>query len=162
MTKRPLGIFLAVVTTLVFLQASAMAVPVTVSGYVADLTGIPHERPDITVRVRSARSGREIASGKADANGFFSIPIDPARVPDEDVRLSLSADGTATIGGRVTAVRTNGTLFGLAGEIDSKFSTRIPDSTDRVTQFIVLIVPKAQVKCVSYSTSRRCRLRFRR
>ena len=144
------------------LQSRANAVPVTISGYVADLTGVPHDRPNITVRIRSVASGEEIASGRANAEGFFSIPIDPAAVPDEDVTLAITADGTAFIGGVETAVRTNGVLLGLAGEIDSQFATRIPESTNRVNQFIVLAVPKVKPKCVVYSKCRRCFFRFRR
>ena len=141
-----------------FAQASvASAVPVSITGYVADLTGVPHQRPDITIRIRSVASGREIAVGKANNDGFFSIQVDPARVPNADVRLSITADGTALINGVLTAVRTDGTVFSLAGEVDAAFRGRI--TTPQVTQFIMLVVPKATT-CVP---SRRCRsVRFRR
>ena len=163
MKTRTFGIPLAGLCFLGALQASAFAVPVTINGYVTDLTGIPHDRPNITIRVRSVGSGEEIATGTSNADGAFSISIDPAKVPDEDVTLAITADGTAFIGGVETAVRTNATLFGLAGEIDSKLATRIPDSTKRVSQFIMLVVPKAKPRCAGHlkcRAYRKCRRRL--
>ncbi len=149
-----------------FLEGNAYAqVPVTISGFVTDLTGIPHDRPNITIRVRSVRANREIASATSNANGFFSIAIDPKLVPVPDVTLSITADGTAFINGVQTRVRTAGTLFGLGGVIDSKFATRIPNSTERVTQFIMLVVPKEDDCIVCTTQSCYCRhgcFRFRR
>src|SRR5882757_8551505 len=107
-----------------FMAPNALgAVSVTIKGFVADLTGTPHDdRPDITVRIRSLKSNNEIVTQKVRNDGSFSIEIPPDRIPPEDVTLSITADGTTFIKGVLTRVRTNGQLVGLAGLIDSKDS----------------------------------------
>ncbi len=156
-------------TTVVFasLIQAAVAAPAVITGFVADLGGIPHESPDITIQVRTFPGGRLITSAKADKNsGYFQIPIDPEKVPDNNTRISVSAAGTAVLNGRRTSVRTDGSLNGLAGEIRSRFSDDIGVRELPVQQFIILIVPKAQeqqvsVKCTC-KRSFRIRHRFRR
>lgn len=143
----------SIVFSLVLLGLSAgpaAAVPVTIRGFVADLTGIPHDRPNITVEVRSVGSNQVIRSQPVNPEtGEFNIEIDPADVPDTDVRLTIRAFGTAFINGQEVAVATDANLFGLAGEIAAGLASRMPDSEQQVTQFIILVVPKAKppAKC---------------
>lgn len=122
----------------------ARAVPVTIQGFVADLTGIPHDRPNIIISVRAVGSNQVIARVRANPeSGAFTIPINPDAIPDADVRLSISASGTAFLNGQQAAVATNGNLFGLAGEIAAGLAERIPGTQSGISQFIVLVVPKA-------------------
>lgn len=158
MRKRTIVVLMATVVTLVSFQSGrakaqpAVAMkPVTLKGYVAKLTGEPHEQPDITVRVRSVKKNQEIAARTVDKDGYFEIPIDPNDLPPEDVRLSITAAGTAYIDGVLTPVRTDGTVYSLAGIVVAKTKPG-----EAVTEFIVLVVPKAE-ECVICGVASNCR-----
>lgn len=149
-----------------FTASQAFAIPVTIRGFVANLTGVPHIRPEITVTLRIVDSGNELSpqertlTTSANENGEFVFEIPEDRIPEGDSRVALSASGFASINGIRDAVRTDQELFGLAGQIGPDFGSRMPDAK-RVSQFIVLVVPKAKQICRSYNCKAwsRCRMR---
>jgi len=149
-TKLVMSIAVSLFFCVSFVADTALAIPVILTGYVADLAGTPHTAPNITITVRTFAGGRVIARAPANpTTGRFEIPIDPIDVPDADTRLQVEASGTATIGGQVVRVETRQPLIGIAGEIAAGL---MPASTATATYFFVLVVPK-KVEC---STSTGC------
>jgi hypothetical protein len=140
----------------------ASANPVILKGFVADLGGVPHTAPEITVEVRTFPGGAFVTSKPVETiDGSFTIEIPADRIPNEDTRISVRASGFAVLNGRRTAVRTDSDLIGLSGEILAKFSNEIGGGKVPITQFIILVVPKAKEPTCYYCPRgrlfRRCR-----